>query len=207
MRISVVSHKGGVGKTTTAVHLASWMARHLGNTLLIDGDPNRSASLWKANGDGGLPCAVASHTEAALLSEPFEHLVFDTKARPDDDDLKVLAEGVDLIVIPTTPEDLAVDAAMLTVGKLRELERAAAYRLLITMAPPHPQTSGPDAREAMSEAGIPVFETIVSRGVAFQKAARAGVSVDRAPDRRASELWASYERVAQEAVGAIREDK
>lgn len=204
MRISIVSHKGGVGKTTTAVHLASWIARNLGTTLLIDGDPNRSASLWKTNGGDGLPCAVASQTEATLLPEPFEHLVFDTKARPEQDDLKVLAEGVDLIVIPTTPEDLAVDAAMLTVGKLRELGSSAQYRLLVTMAPPHPQTAGVEAREALAEAGIPTFEAIVPRGVGFQKAARAGVPVDQAPDRRASELWASYTQVAEEAVRVVQ---
>ncbi len=202
MRFSIVSHKGGVGKTTTAVHLASWIARNLGDTLLIDGDPNRSASLWKQNGNGSLPCAVATHTEAALLAKPFEHLVFDTKARPEQDDLKVLAEGVDLIVIPTTPEDLAVDAAMLTVGRLRELEAPAEFRLLVTMAPPHPQTAGVEARDALIDAGIPTFESIVPRGVAFQKAARAGVPVDRAPDRRAPELWAAYDQVAEEAVRA-----
>lgn len=118
MKTSIVSHKGGVGKTTSAMHLTSWIAGNLGKTLLVDGDPNRSVSLWKENGQGSLPCALASPTHAAVLSEPFEHLVFETQARPEHDDLKILAQGVDLIVIPTTLEDLVIDAAMLSVGKL-----------------------------------------------------------------------------------------
>ena len=45
MIITVASFKGGQAKTTSAVHLAAFFARQ-GTTLLIDGDPNRSASSW-----------------------------------------------------------------------------------------------------------------------------------------------------------------
>jgi chromosome partitioning protein len=45
MILTVASFKGGVGKTTTAVHLAAYLQKK-SPTLLIDGDPNRSASKW-----------------------------------------------------------------------------------------------------------------------------------------------------------------
>lgn len=47
MIYAVVNTKGGVGKTTTAVHLAGMLA-HSGSTLLIDGDPQASAASWAA---------------------------------------------------------------------------------------------------------------------------------------------------------------
>ena len=43
----MVNSKGGVGKTTTAVHLAAMLSRQ-GNTLLIDGDHQASAASWAA---------------------------------------------------------------------------------------------------------------------------------------------------------------
>lgn len=42
---AVASTKGGVGKTSTALHLATMLAKQ-GNTLLIDGDPQASAAKW-----------------------------------------------------------------------------------------------------------------------------------------------------------------
>ena len=42
MIITVAGFKGGVGKTTTAIHLACYFAQQSEKTLLVDGDPNRS---------------------------------------------------------------------------------------------------------------------------------------------------------------------
>jgi chromosome partitioning protein len=50
MIITVASFKGGVGKTTTAVHLAAYLAS-AGSVVLIDGDPNRSATGWAKRGN------------------------------------------------------------------------------------------------------------------------------------------------------------
>ena len=42
--LAVANHKGGCGKTTLAVHLASWLSRK-GKTLLVDLDPQGHAGL------------------------------------------------------------------------------------------------------------------------------------------------------------------
>lgn len=49
MIITTASFKGGVAKTTTAIHLAAYLQTK-GQTLLIDGDPNRSATRWAERG-------------------------------------------------------------------------------------------------------------------------------------------------------------
>jgi len=61
MIITVTSYKGGVGKTTTAIHLAAFLQRSA-PTMLVDGDAIRSATKWGQRGTGsGLPFKVVSH--------------------------------------------------------------------------------------------------------------------------------------------------
>jgi len=63
MIITVTSYKGGVGKTTTAIHLAAYLQR-LAPTLLVDGDAIRSATKWnQRSGDKGLPFKVVTHAQ------------------------------------------------------------------------------------------------------------------------------------------------
>src|SRR6516162_8516025 len=117
MIITVASFKGGVGKTTTAVHLAAYL-QTLAPTLLLDNDPNRSSTGWASRSENGLPFRVVDVNQSLKVGRDFEHVVFDTKARPDREELKTLAEGCDLMVIPTTPDAMSIEALMGTVDML-----------------------------------------------------------------------------------------
>lgn len=194
MIITVASFKGGVGKTTSAVHIAA-LLEEKAPTLLIDGDPNRSASGWARR--GALPFKVVDERQAARYVGQHEHIVIDTQARPSRDDLEALVDGCDLLVLPSTPDALALDALLMTVDVLRGLN-SQQFRILLTMIPPKPSRDGEEAQNTLREADLPVFNTMIRRLVAFQKAALTGVIVAGASDARAGVGWLNYQNVAAE---------
>lgn len=196
MIITVASFKGGVGKTTTAIHLAAYCSQKA-KTLLIDGDTNRSASGWAKRGK--LPFTVIDERQAAKYARDYDHIVIDTQARPEQEDLEALADGCDLLIVPSTPDALALDAMMLTVDALKQLG-SDRYKILLTIIPPKPSRDGEEAREMLTEAGLPLLKTGIRRFVAFQKAALAGVPVYEVNDPRAIGAWADYQAMGREVL-------
>jgi chromosome partitioning protein len=193
--ITVASFKGGVGKTTTALHLSAYLSASA-STALIDGDPNRSATKWAARGKPPTFDVVRENL-LAQAARQHEHLVIDTQARPDPEDLKALSEGADLLVLPCTPDSFALDAMIQTVEALRKVG-SDRYRILLTIVPPKPMQDGDEARKALVESGLPLFTAEIRRTVAFQRAAMAGVTVDQVKIDAAYLAWKDYEGVGEE---------
>ncbi len=196
MIVTVASYKGGVGKTTSAVHLAGYL-QSKAPTLLIDGDPNRSATGWAKRGQ--LPFQVVDERQAARVSRDFEHIVIDTKARPEREDLEALVAGCDLLIIPSTPDTLALEALVLTLETLRSLGTDA-YRVLLTVIPPRPNKQGDEARAFLIEAGFPLFNSGIPRLVAFQDAATQGMLVQDIKKSGAKEGAEAYAAVGREIL-------
>ncbi|HIK39567.1 ParA family protein [Thermoleptolyngbya sp. M55_K2018_002] len=196
MIITVASFKGGVGKTTAAIHLAAFLQTQ-GETLLIDADPNRSATGWAKR--GSLPYEVIDEWRSPQRVRNFSHVVIDTQARPVQRDLELLTDGCDLLILPTTPDVLAMDALVLTLECLHTIG-ANRYRIMLNIIPPKPSRDGETVRSLLQESGMPVFVAGVRRLAAFQKAARAGVPVYDVKDPRAADGWQDYVSVGQEML-------
>lgn len=191
--ITVTGYKGGIGKSTTAFHLAAYFS-DVGRTVLIDGDPNRTAVKWAERSSEPLPFTVADERQSMKIIPGMEYVIIDTPARPRSDDLKELAKGCDLLILPTSPDVVSLEPMLETARDIEE----AKFRALITIVPPYPSKEGEMMRDDLQEGGIPVFKTMIRRTVGFAKAAMAGRPIRDLEDTRAKAAWEDYKILGDE---------
>jgi len=197
MIITVTSFKGGVGKSTTAIHLATYLATKRNKTVLADGDLNRSVISWYERGGEGLPFTVC---DGDSVPADYDHLVIDTAARPTNEELVALANASDLLVVPCTPTTFSLEATISTLAVLP----SDRYKILLTMVPPKPSREGDKALIALKKAGLPVFNTMIRRFSAYLKAENLGVPVSQVKDPKSVDAWADYVAVGKEMARAVK---
>ncbi len=210
MLITCTSHKGGVGKSTTAIHLAAYLAEEYGgeSVALVDTDPNESVLDWagRAGELGGQrpPFRVVGPDEEVWE----EHVVFDSQGRLHGEDLEAAAEVSDLLVVPTAPDYWEIRALARFVADLEEVagggggQVEARYRVLLTMVPWYERLYCP-GRAELEAAGVPLFKAQVEGRKAFKHSAAMGVPVYGVKGRAAKSGWEDYRRVGAEMVEAV----
>ncbi len=194
--ITVTGYKGGVAKSTTAIHLAAFLSGH-GETLLVDGDSNRTALEWSKRGQ--MPFRTVDQRQSMKAMNKAEYIVIDTPARPNSDDLTELAEGGDLLILPTKPDVVSLEPMLETAKALGE----AKYYILLTVVPPYPSKEGEVLKKELLEGGLPVFKSTIRRTVGFEKAALAGVPIGGLEGARFDKAWQDYVRFGEEVLEVL----
>jgi len=196
MIITIASFKGGVGKTTTALHLAQYLGKRRGSgkVVLLDGDPNRSALSWYDRGQQRAEFFVMDGDEEPPV---FDHLIVDTPARTDPTELLPLAAASDLLIIPSEISIFSLEATIATVSVLQSLS-GDKYRILLTMLPTRGVKRESSAREALKEAGLMVFSTGIKDRAIYQDAALEGLPVNELRGSSAATAWEDYQALGKE---------
>jgi chromosome partitioning protein len=184
MIISVLNQKGGVGKTTLSINLASAFALAGQKTLLIDADPQSSALDWQATrqSDSLFPVVgmarATLHKDAPGFSAQHSHIVIDGPPRVNDLARSAIMAS-DLVIIPVQPSPYDIWAAD-EIVKL--IEEAAIYkpdlkaRFVINRLVSN-TAIGREVAEALGDYPFPVFETAITQRVVFAESAATGASV------------------------------
>jgi len=201
--VSFVSKKGGVAKTTSAIHYAYWLTLGGHIVTLIDDDNNRTASNWaeraEDNGKFEVPFKIASFRSMSKAVSGADYVVIDSQASRTDDDLKDFAEDCDLVVIPTKPDINSARAATETADAIKQ--HGGTYRILIADVPSY-NTTGAELAEDLVEDGYLLLGRAIRRSEGVNHASLAGVTLKQlSGNYRRS--WRDYEQVFKEIASII----
>jgi chromosome partitioning protein len=182
--ISVLNQKGGVGKTTLTVHLATALARAGEKVLLVDADPQGSALDWSAAREGdplfpvaGLPKA-SLHKELPALAAGYSFVLIDGPPRVYDVARSAIMAS-DLVLVPVQPSPYDVWAAKEIVDLLGEAAvfKPALRSAFVVNRKIVNTAIGRDVADALAEYPVPVLKAAVCQRVMFAETAAQGRTV------------------------------
>lgn len=177
--IAILSQKGGTGKTTLALHLAvaAEAAGHV--SVVVDLDPQSSASGWSESRKREGPTVVIAHAPrlGSILNAAARNganlALLDTAPHSQADAL-VAAQAADLILIPCRPGILDLRAIGATVQIARLANKPAA--VVLNAVPPNARSLAQEAEEAVRGYGVEVAPVRLTQRAAFSHALTAGMT-------------------------------
>lgn len=181
--VAVVNQKGGVGKTTTVMGLASFAAQHH-NVLVVDVDPQQSVTQWAQAAEDidetpDLGFDVATEADPEVLSEirrlEYDLVFVDTPGSLENEDvLKIVIENSDFVVLPSETSALSIMPLVRTFSTLIE-PTGTGHLVVLTRVDARSRTDLDDTRELMSDAGLKVAKTPIRRYIAHERAPISGL--------------------------------
>ena len=177
--LAIIAQKGGSGKTTVAVHLAICATRQGRKTALIDLDPQASAYKWnESRPEGRKLDAIQAEAKqlASLLNQAkaggVDMVIVDT-APHSNAAAALAAQAADFVLIPCRPARFDLDAIESTVQITQAAKTPAA---VVINAAPRGRLAD-EAREALTEQGITVFDSVLQHRASYSHAVIDGRSV------------------------------
>lgn len=188
--IAIISQKGGAGKTTLALHLATASVLAGRDTAIIDLDPQASAANWADRRQNDLPVVLSAH--ASRLPHEMKRvkemggdiLIIDTAPHSDSAALEA-AKAADLVLVPCRPAILDIEAITNTL----DLVKTTGTPIVVVMNAVAPQGSeASEAAEAIAALGVDVCSVQLRQRVAFSRALITGQTVQEfEPDGKAAQ--------------------
>jgi chromosome partitioning protein len=213
--IVFASPKGGAGKSTSAVILATELAQRGANIIVIDADPNRPLSQWASR--SGCPenlTVISAVTEASIIDDievaatraPFVIVDLEGTASMT---VAYAISRADLVIVPTQGSQLDAAEAAKAIRLIQQQERAFGRRIPYTVlltrtsAAIRPRTLQ-HIRDEMVRNSVPVLDTQMHEREAFRAIFSFGGTLRNLNTSQVSGLDAAQKNARALAVEVVR---
>lgn len=205
--VSFLCEKGGAGKSTGATNFASYLSRQGKRVLIVDHDPQASASIWSGfthdnDGPGEIAVIVMKQLQRDLrsISHAFDYVLIDGQPITD----KVTADAIkvsELVIIPVRPSGFDVWSGINTAALVRERQEltdgSPKARILVSQAIVGTVIAR-DIAESLESYKLPIMTERTHIRVAYTEAASVGKSAMDLPKNH--EARVEMEKIAREIL-------
>jgi chromosome partitioning protein len=222
--IAVSNPKGGAGKSTATLLLATYLAQNGASVCVLDADPNQPIMDWKMNGESKTTLKIIGGVKESNLMEildaQHEQFVFiDLEGTASVLVSRSIAMA-DFVIIPVQASAVDVRQAGKAIRAVKDEERVAQrsnilrtipYRVLMTRtpAPGAPVSSVQRQLEAeLTEAQVPRFRTSLAERLAYKAIFVERLTLAELGEHKVGNLEAAYQNIhelVEELIKELRE--
>ena len=216
----IASSKGGAGKSTSTLLIATYLAQQGASVSVLDADPNQPIMDWKRNGKSKTTLEVVGGVRESNLMETLERQTHQFVFIDLEGTASLLVSRsiamADFVIIPVQASAVDVRQASKAIRAVRDEEKVAQrsnasrripFRVLMTRtpAPGAPVSSVQRQLEAEIEAaGIPRFKTSLAERMAYKALFVERLSLGEMAGLQVGNLEAAYENVHQLAEELLK---
>ncbi|HEY9654467.1 MAG TPA: ParA family partition ATPase [Crinalium sp.] len=187
--IAVANQKGGSGKTTVSMQLAGAIARRGNKVLVVDADPQGTATRWAASAEDehpfpasvvGLSAASAKvHREVKKFIDDYNYIIIDCPPAADSPVPQSALLIADLVLVPLIPSPLDMWAAVgirQVIANVSDLNEGLKSRLVLNQCQPN-TTLTQETLEVLPEFGIDLANAQLRHRQVYRQSAVFGQTV------------------------------
>lgn len=204
--IPVANLKGGVSKTTTAMLVAAQFEQSLPDqVVVVDSDPQGSASLWAGKSRFPVPVVAAPRDASELpalfaaLAARYTAIIVDCPPSADSPVTQAAIAHADLLVVPCPPAVLDLEATTMLLAAV-QTRRPTLRALVVPVQVPTTMTDVAKFALAKMKADWPLAKSALYMRTAYREAAALGTTLRAAKGRGAVQAQQEVAQLTQEIL-------